>query len=204
MIRFLLICLVLLVGCSTDEKRNADASNQTDLSSLLTATTSESDLIEQLGPENVRRDSFHIGEGFFEPATVVYSDDPTRRAYVLWVDADFETPDWVRVIDEESTWTIAGVRMGMTLRELVELNRQSFQLTGFGWDFGGTIIGWNGGRLEAAVPGMMISARLGLPHDNYDYDEISEILGSENLSASHPMLQEINPVVEQLGIWLDR
>lgn len=200
----LLLALILLLAACEPAPSTEGPVDSADLASLVTASTSESDLIEQLGAENVRRDSFHVGEGFYEITTVLYPDDPTRRVYILWIDDEHTIPDWVRVTDPESTWSISRIEMETSLTELEHLNNRSFQLTGFGWDYGGTIIGWNGGQLETAFPGILISLRLGLAEEVYESEDVLDILGDGNFSSTHPVMQKLNPRVEQIGIWFDR
>lgn len=143
----------------------------------------------------MRRDSFHVGEGFYEAATVVYPDDPTRRAYVLWVEGAYTAPDWVRVVDPESHWMIAGIQMEPSLTELEQINGRSFQLTGFGWYYGGTIIGWGSGYLATVHLGIMISVRLDLSDEDYEYEGVMDVLGDGNFSSAHPTIQCLDPRV---------
>ena len=43
--------------------------------------------------------------------------------------------------------------LGTRLGRLTQLNGRPFTLSGFGWDYAGTVISWNGGRLGADSAG---------------------------------------------------
>ena len=63
-----------------------------------------------------------------------------------------------------------GVRMGTTLAELVARNGAPIDFSGFGWDYGGAVAGFNGGKLEPQHAGwprtsFRLAPRTGLPED---------------------------------------
>ena len=58
----------------------------------------------------------------------------------------------LRVSSADSLWhDAAGLRAGMTLAELVELNGAPVSFYGLEWDYGGTVQDWHGGKLANAV-----------------------------------------------------
>lgn len=101
------------------------------------------------GASNVRVEDIPGTEGEVTRGVVLFPDDPTRRAYLLFADeANLEGLALVRVVDHESTWTLGDLRMGTTLTELVARNGAPIEFSGFGWDYGGAIAGFRGGQLE--------------------------------------------------------
>jgi hypothetical protein len=169
-----------------------------DLATLVTASSSEAELIDRLGAAVVQPDSVHVGEGFFEAGTVLHPDDPTRRAFVLWTDSARETPERVLVRDTVSVWEVAGVRMGTTLGELEERNGGPVRLAGFGWDYSGTVTSWEGGALGSAAPRAGLFARLE-PND-WDMGGLDGVLGDGVFPSTHPTMRRINPRVVQFGL----
>lgn len=122
----------------------------------------EEKLKAQLGAENVEYLDLGGPEGTEMFGTRVYGKDPKKTFDIVWSDdakranpsvinvnqiwsEDGETatsPDW------KST---EGIYLGMTIEELEKLNGKPFKLYGFGWDYGGAVISWEGGKLEPAA-----------------------------------------------------
>jgi hypothetical protein len=114
------------------------------------------DTLDQLrarhGAANVAPGELPGAEGEVFPGWILFPDDATRRLYVYLDDAGAH-PVAGRVLDPESHWQRAdGVRTGLTLAELAKRNGAPVKFMGFDWDYGGNVIGWNGGRLERDPP----------------------------------------------------
>ena len=116
--------------------------------------TTRLQLDARFGKANVREESFPGAEGIGSyPALVVFPDDPRKRLELV-LDAD--NPDApireLRVPSDDSLWHDAsGLRTGMTLAELVELNGAPVSFYGLQRDYGGTVQDWHGGKLANAV-----------------------------------------------------
>ena len=120
------------------------------LPSAFRADESLESLQERFGPSNVRVEDIPGAEGEISRGVVLFPDDPTRRAYLHFSDEkNLQGLALVRIVDSQSTWALDGdVRMGTTLAELVARNGAPIEFTGFGWDYGGAIAGFRGGKLE--------------------------------------------------------
>ena len=116
--------------------------------------TTRLELDARFGKANVREETFPGAEGIgSHPALVVFPDDPRRRLELV-LDAD--NPDApireLRVPSGDSLWHgPSGLRTGMTLAELVALNGAPVSFYGLGWDYGGTVQDWHGGKLANGV-----------------------------------------------------
>ena len=116
--------------------------------------TTRLELEARFGKANVREETFDGPEGDGDyPVLVVYPDDPRKRLELV---QDAENPDApiveVRVSDPTTHWRDAnGLRPGMTLAELVALNGAPVSFYGLGWDYGGVVQDWRGGKLANAV-----------------------------------------------------
>ena len=116
--------------------------------------TTRLQLETRFGKANVREESFPGAEGLGSyPALVVFPDDPRKRLELV-LDAD--NPDApireLRVSDARTVWRgKAGLRPGMRLAELVQLNAAPVSFYGLGWDYGGAVHDWHGGALANAV-----------------------------------------------------
>ena len=133
--------------------------------------TTRLELEARFGKVNVREESYNGPEGGPSyPVLVVFPDVPSKRLELV---LDAETPDAniseLRISDPTTLWHAAnGLRPGMTLAELVALNRAPISFYGLGWDYGGAVRDWHGGTLGKAVEARIfqrvsLAARDGVP-----------------------------------------
>jgi len=120
------------------------------LPQAFTAGESLASLQARFGAANVRVEDIPGAEGEMVRGVVLFPDDPSRRAYLHFADAEnLRGLALVRIVDPASTWTLGDdVHMGTTLAELVARNGAPIDFSGFGWDYGGAIGGFHGGKLE--------------------------------------------------------
>ena len=130
------------------------ASEDWTLPGTLGPLTTRQALEARFGKANVREETFDGAEGIGTyPALVVFPDDPSRRLELVLDAEDKDAPiQELRVRAPGSRWRDAsGLRMGMTLSELVALNGAPISFYGLEWDYGGTVQDWHGGRLANAA-----------------------------------------------------
>jgi len=122
------------------------------LPGALSAATTEHWLRQRFGDANVRVADVPGGEGETARGIVLFPDDPTRRAYLYFQDADnLRGLSLFRVVDEGSRWRLGDdIGIGTPLSKLVAMNGKPLTFSGFDWDYGGAIGDWNGGRLQPA------------------------------------------------------
>ncbi len=179
----------------------------------ITRDTTEADLRRLFGGDHVRALDVYVGEGEFEPGTVVLPDDPPHTLQITWIERDgrrvplniFFRPLDLSDGNFRSGWaTPEGITLGTGLRRLQELNGRPFSLMGLAWDFGGTIMSWEGGRLERTLQGpasrliLRVGERAGMPPPSVD------VVGDEQLSSDHAELQRLDPVVEHMILTFDQ
>jgi Tfp pilus tip-associated adhesin PilY1 len=173
----------------------------------LTPMTTFADLQQQFGAENVRREQVDIGEGFEEPGAIVYPGSASKRLAVLWRNGkEPEGPATVMICYGDNPagtceWkTEEGVTLGTTLSRLEALNRRPFRLSGFGWDYSGTVTSWNSGQLENVFnrKGRLI-VRL-IPRDSKPTPEYRQVEGDGDFSSGHPAMQKLDPRVYALTL----
>jgi hypothetical protein len=220
----LLVLLWLAIGCSSsrDAAEERDTTRQAagtpaaadDFRVLpgervgpVTATSSEAELIGQLGTLRVQRDTIFVGVGEFRMGTTLYKGTPDE-AQILWQDSlKFARPELVRLIPaaqpEDTRWRIpGGPAIGTRLKEAEQLNGKSFGLYGFGWDFGGTVSSWNGGKLSYSADGTSYLGAIFV----YDQGEpkeqemVDKVLGDTVFPSSNPTMQQLNPRIYSLEI----
>jgi hypothetical protein len=162
---------------------------------------SEQELIGAFGAASVRDKLITMGEGATAPGAIVYPDDPQRRIEIVWGDPGAKR-NLSRVIlrGDRSRWTLPpGISLGTSLRELEEKNGRPFRLTGFGWDYAGAVISWQGGALDSTLtPGVHIYL---MPRPEHRAGpEYSRLQGDREFPSSHPAMQELNPRVYQIFV----
>jgi hypothetical protein len=142
-----------------------------------------------------------LGEGFTRPGAVVYPDDDALRLEVLWTDT-LKVPraEMVVLRGDSSDWrTPEGLTLGTTLAELERINGVPFRLTGFGWDYSGTVVDWNGGRLAPDSGTHRLVVRL-LPDD--DTDVPSGLLGDRDFASDDSAMAVLAPRVAEMYVRL--
>lgn len=82
--------------------------------------------------------------------------------------------------------TAEGVRFGTTLAELAKINGAKISFSGFGWDFGGLITDFHGGKL---------TYKEGSSHIGYSLEvnltqDYNEILGDQTIDTDMPMAKK--------------
>jgi hypothetical protein len=179
------------------------------LSSLLLAAalTCEPALTEQLlitryGRANVKRAQIYLAEGAEAPGTVVFPKDESKRIEIVWR-GKRQKPEWIR-IPAGSTWTFAGIRVGMPLAEVEKLNGRPFTLSGFDWDYGGAVTNWRGGKLAQAGKPCIVQITFDrtVPDNPTKTLEkaIDETSGDRELGSNAANVRAVKPHVGQITI----
>jgi hypothetical protein len=172
----------------------------------ITPQTSESELQKIYGRKNVRGAEVDVGEGEHEPGAVIYPDNPTKTIEVIWKDAhEKRRPKQVRLTGENSVCrTRQGISLGTRLKELERINGRPFELTGFSYDLAGTVVSWEGGKLEKQFDkrGRVI-LRLDYSYKSIyglSEKELHSVDGDQLFSSNNRVMQKINPKVYQIVV----
>lgn len=169
------------------------------------ANSSEASLKELLGAENVMRDSVYIGEGFYEKGTTLFKGTP-EEAQILWKDTiNFAKPDNVLIRPAEgkpNEWLVeGGIKIGMTLKELEKINGKSFSVSGFGWDYGGFVADWKGGKLDGKDGISNLVVRFGYDYNDEKLNAFAEkVMGEGPFPSNNSAMQKLNPKVVEISI----
>lgn len=219
---FILTILLLLTACSGDEAPPAPTPvaaapvptppvvPESDLYTLAVggngfrADMDLTALQNRYGADKVSLQDVPLGEGESESGAVIHADDPSRRAYVYFVDGNTKSSiSAIYIRDGQSIWVgPMGLKLGMTSLELERLNGKPFRFLGFEWDYGGYVSNWTEGTLASAflAPGQL-SLRLAPPEladgaaraDGYP-------MGESEFASDIPPVREQPPVVIEMGL----
>ena len=149
------------------------------------------------GAENLVSEEVDVGEGMTEPAYVLFPG--TRDEAIVRLGED-KQPGSVTVRNDNARWYApkpAFVMMKASLRELEESNGRPFVFRGFGWDRGGVVTDWRGGRLAG------VGARLNYAAERVGPDGLPEELrGDVPLRSDAEALEHLDLRVSELVIGL--
>jgi hypothetical protein len=178
---------------------------------VVTTTSTEAQLIELLGRENVTRDSVYLGEGDMTIGTTLFKETPDQ-AQIIWKDTKtFSQPETVIIrpskakpglAGNQPQWTLKnGLKIGSTLKEVETLNKRSFMMYGFGWDRGGYVADWKGGAFQPSGKQTFISLLFDPDTDNKAITELAgQVSGDQAFASSNSVLQKINPIVVEMTV----
>jgi hypothetical protein len=167
----------------------------------ITRVTTLADLRRIYGDASVRVEDVDVGEGETAPGATVFPDDSLRRVQVAFRDSAGTVPRFVTIRGDTSDWhTEAGVTLGTSLERLTRLNGRPFVLLGFGWDYAGTVVSWNGGRLAAGDSGgARFIVRLAPTVEGTAADSLQrEVVGDREYPSDHPAMTGLRPAVYEL------
>lgn len=155
-------------------------------------------LVKAFGPRHVAIAQVGIGEGETVTASIVFPREKSRRIEVLWIDENRRrNPSEIRT-GVASTWrTAQGLRRGMTLSEVEALNGRPFKLYGFGFDYGGTTLDWNGGALAAPAGGCTPVLRFTMREGA---DNAGVYVGEQSFMSDDEGMRKAAPVVDAVGL----
>ena len=191
-IYLLLIFIFLLQSCGNKgNKNNADEikSPPTDTLNNLFNIISETELLKIFGEENIVKDSTYNINGKKVYINIVYPKTKDQ-VEIYWTKKDgkntISTIKQTALFDDsnnnyllETRWkTSFGLKLGTTLKEIEELNGCPFIFYGFGWDNGGFISEFNGGKLSK----LPIALQIGIADtkSNANNSDYENLLGNRN------------------------
>ncbi|HUI81460.1 MAG TPA: hypothetical protein VLY24_26225 [Bryobacteraceae bacterium] len=171
----------------------------------ITASTTRKDLVSRYGSVNVRDQDVGVGEGETEPGTVLFPRDPRRTIEILWKDPSTKiSPKSLIVRGEASRWKMAHeISLGTSLIDLEHINRKPFLLSGFGWDYSGTVTSWQNGELDRDLEGygrVILRLDYSTAQTSVTQPELDQVMGDGIFPSSHSVRQRLNPRVYEI-IW---
>ena len=154
--------------------------------------------------QNVTAGKISLGEGEMVDGTVLFASDPARRLEIVWKDAKGPPgPAFVRFNGARSRWTVGpGITLGTSLREVESLNGRPFILTGFDYDYAGTIVDWQNGLLAPLQNRPRVFVRL-QPERGADASKAadhSEVMGGGLFNSDLAAIQRLNPRVYEIVV----
>ena len=189
---------------STASESSTAAIRSNDMAAVGRLIPDEGYLIRTYGAANVQSEPVDIGEGEFLQGTVIFPREQARRAQILWKNGNRAMPpESILLSGKMSGWTIGrGITLGTTLKELERLNGGPFILTGFGWDYSGTVLSWENGKLEKGFKSKVILrlAPIERALKTVSRREAASVNGDHHFRSDNKVIQKINPRIYQIII----
>jgi hypothetical protein len=161
--------------------------------------TDHKGLMAAFGRANVRQETVYEPEGLEVRASIVFPNDPVKRAVVLWSDEKaLRRP--VRIYLRGSGWSgPRGVKTGSPIEAVEKANGKPFTLYGFEWDYGGTIDRWNGGAL-GNLPGGCAFSPVFETDDKAPDDVLNAVSGDSRFSSDSKIMRAARPRIRSLAL----
>lgn len=158
--------------------------------------TTHAKLAAEFGPKNVVfRDADEAGRK--DKATVLFDDDPTRRAVIFWRDQPAKANPAVIAVGAPSTWIgPGGIHNGLPLKEVEKLGGGAFKLTGFDGRNPGLASSFKG-ALGAPAGGCALQVRFEAGIANPLPEKFAAITGDKNVVSSNPLMRRARPQVSE-------
>ncbi len=193
------LALVAATPLAAKEKTRPAEPQEIACSGVYGPDSSEALVKETFGAENVVTGMVYGAEGIEMLATTVYPDDPERKMEFGWFDDENLTHlSYVELSPSQTA--PGGVKLGMSVDELVELNGEPFIVGGFWWDYGGYANFESGALAGEQEGGCYISIRLS-PADEYPADlDVTAVSGEVQVPSDEPLLAKLDTRVQVLSI----
>lgn len=158
----------------------------------------EADVKAAFGAENVTFTQVDGPEGSTWDATVVFPNDDARRIEIFWNDEAARKGPRVTFMAPSGWVGPLGIANGMTLTEVEALNGAPFDISGFGWDYGGGA-SFPEGALASVAGDCIIGANFDLT-DYPDDGRFDDLMGDRQMKSDVPLMRKANPVVVEWWI----
>lgn len=164
----------------------------------VTSSTSRADLAAMFGESALEDTQVPVGEGFTESGTRVTPEQDKSFA-VIWVDESQSAPATVK--DFGPAWqTPEGIGVGTNLSELQQI-LGPFELYGFGWDYGGTLV-LEGSNLSNYYGSLILRLQPTVAIAQQPAGAFESVQGDQLISSEDPNLVELDLVVDEMIVYL--
>jgi hypothetical protein len=200
-VRWLLFALSIPALAQTNDRRIVPGERV----GPVTAATTRADLPRLFPGAPAKDDEIELAEGVLEPATHI------ADLAIVWSrkNADAHPARIFICRGRRRTscqWQTAdGITLGVRLDRLEQLNDRAFSISGFGFDYGGNVLSWNGGKLARLDCGPRLILTLdgdrgrdGRLTIDLLTDERHSITGDKPVPSDTPAMRKVNPSVTEM------
>lgn len=182
---------------SLDNLKDAPKAPELTCSGPFAKDTSHAKLEAAFGAKNVAFKDVETPGDYMKKATVIFDNDPTKRAVFFWGDEKGRTKLTSILIEAPSTWAgPGGIRNGLPLKDLEKANGGSFSLVAFGGVNGGLASGLKGPFVNIAG-GCTVQPRFEPGIANPLPPRYASVTGEQTLQSNNFVLRRVRPQVSE-------
>lgn len=187
------------VADSTTASTGAAVGHTLDCTHPVALRTSAAQVIQQYGAAAVAGD-LSGPEGTRFKGVTLYPGTAADQLELSWWDDAQTAMSMARARDHGAAWTGPGaLHVGSTLAEVEAANGKPFDISGFGWDYGGYAVDLKGGKLTGLPDGCVLQLRFDNP--NFTGNMPEGISGDGvTVSSNDPRLKKFAPVVTEMSV----
>lgn len=138
-------------------------------------------------------------EGTTLPGVILWGEDHERRMEVIFTSERLDRVDFVRT-NAPSLWSVLNLRNGDSITRVQAINGRPFEFYGFGWDAGGNVSDFRGGRFDSLQPCRVIMV---LAYDYPVSQPPRELVGDTPLMSDRDDIDELLVYVDEIGLAFD-
>ena len=169
----------------------------------------KTDLIAKFGGENIVDNTSWYGEGSIEKqSSAATNPDNGHIVKFIWGD-DKVTTGWIEssyynwgsdyeIKAHQLIETENGLRLGMSLADLVVWNEADFEYSGFGWDFAGGIKREEGSKITNSNILLTLMDDQDIKDSKWDF-----MIGDVTLKNEDKYLKDAPVLIEQMTLFID-
>jgi hypothetical protein len=156
-------------------------------------------VVRAFGSGNVTYRALQVpGDDDNTKGTVIFAGRPARQIEIIWKDQ--KSRNRPSLVTFGPAWrTAEGITVGADLAAVEKLNGGPFTLSGFEWDFGGTVTDWKGGTLAKQNGGCRLVVRFGISYENPGKAH-DAVAGDKDFSSRDPKMIAVKPAVREIAI----
>lgn len=136
-------------------------------------------------------------EGATAKALAIFPEDPARKLFVSFFDDEMTKLSAIGPAEGASHWTIAGLKLGSSLADVIKANGGKFEISGFEWDYGGYVTDLKGGKLSSLDGGCVVTIRFNPPEGKEVPPALS---GERSIPSSDAKLAKLAPRVSDIQL----
>ena len=165
----------------------------------VTAETSRADLAARYGEAALEDAPIPMGEGTTAAGTVV-TPGPDQQFAVVWQDASQTRPQLIK--DFGPAWqTPEGLGVGVPYSE-VEAVLGEFELYGFAWDYGGTVV-LEDSQLEQYDGYLLLRLEPAATAIDQHAEDYQAVMGDQLFASDNPSLDRLDPSISEMVVYFE-
>ncbi|MDF5691055.1 hypothetical protein [Aquirufa aurantiipilula] len=192
------IVLLAVLSCQSSKSENQETLVPNLILNDVLACKDLAGLQAQYGKESLVADTSWILNEDTLRGSILYPNT-NKQVYIMYHQGQILD---VSVLGKQSLWkTNSGLYLGLKVLDVEKLNQKNFTISGFNWVNGGMVVSWEGGKLGGDnLTHVVQFSNSENQHEGLSDMEYSQISGEAEFDIRHPLIQKLNPSLDQLAI----